>query len=70
MLREAEVIQKSIENNRKLPKKYLINNPLVDCEYSYQTKLASMDDATAKDILKKPVSPVVKDFSVWFRVRI
>lgn len=53
MFREAEVIQKSIENNRKLPKKYRINNPLVDCEYSYQTKLASMDDNTAKEILKK-----------------
>ena len=53
LFNEAEVIQKSIENNRKLPKKYRINNPLVDCEYSYQTKLASMNDDTAKEILKK-----------------
>jgi transposase len=50
---EAEVIQRSIENNRGLPKKYRITNPLVDCEYSYQTKLASLSESEAKTILKK-----------------
>jgi transposase len=53
LFKEAEEIQKTIEANRNLPKRYRINNPLVDVEYSYQTKLASMDEETAKQILKK-----------------
>ncbi len=50
---EAEKIQRCIDNNRKLPKKYRINNPLIECEYSYQTKLASLSESEAKAILKK-----------------
>jgi transposase len=50
---EAEVIQQSIENNRGLPKRYRINNPLIECEYSYQTKLASLSESEAKAILKE-----------------
>jgi transposase len=53
LLDEAEKIQLCIENNRGLPKKYRINNPLVECEYSYQTKLASLSESEAKAILKK-----------------
>jgi transposase len=53
LLEEAEEIQQCIENNRGLPKRYRINNPLVDCEYSYQTKLASLSDEEARAILKK-----------------
>jgi len=53
LLSEAEEIQKSIENNRGLPKRYRINNPLIDCEYSYQTKLASLSNKEARAILKK-----------------
>ena len=50
---EAEAIQKSLESKRGLPKKYRISNPLVDCEYTYQTKLDQMDEQRAKEILKK-----------------
>jgi len=50
---EAETIQKSLESNRGLPKRYRIVNPLVDCEYSYQTKLGMLDESQAKEILKK-----------------
>lgn len=53
LFEEAEVIQKSIDNNRGLPKRYRINNPLVDVEYSYQTKLKSLSRTKAKNILKK-----------------
>ena len=53
LLSEAEEIQKSIESNRGLPKRYRINNPLVDCEYSYQTKLTSLSDEEARAILKE-----------------
>ncbi|MDY6865764.1 MAG: transposase [Halobacteriota archaeon] len=44
LFNEAEGIEQSIKNNRGLPKRYRINNPLVDCEYLYQTKLASLSD--------------------------
>jgi transposase len=53
LLNEAEMIQHSIENNRGLPKRYRINNPLVDCEYSYQTKLATLRCEEARAILKE-----------------
>jgi transposase len=53
LLSEAEEIQRCIESNRGLPKRYRINNPLVDCEYSYQTKLASLSEKEARAILKK-----------------
>lgn len=50
---EAKDIQKSIDDNKGLPKRFTINNPLIDCVYSYQTKLTSMSEEEAKDILKK-----------------
>tara|TARA_B100000315_G_scaffold233160_1_gene246073 strand:- start:89 stop:1498 length:1410 start_codon:yes stop_codon:yes gene_type:complete len=50
---EAESIQKSIDNNRGLPKRYRINNPLIDCTYSYQTRLSELSKEEAKKILKK-----------------
>ncbi len=53
MLQEAKDIQESIENNRGLPKRFKINNPLIECEYSYQTRLTSMSDEEAQAILKK-----------------
>jgi len=53
LFKEAKSIQKSIDNNRGLPKRYKINNPLVDIEYSYQTKLKSLSRTKAKKILKK-----------------
>ncbi len=53
LFREAEKIQQSIENKRGLPKQYRINNPLVECKYSYQTKLRLFSEDEAKAILKK-----------------
>jgi len=53
LFKEAESIQSTIERNRKLPKRYRINNPLIDCEYSYQTKLGLLSEKQAKEILKK-----------------
>lgn len=50
---EAIAIERSIENNRGLPKRYRINNPLVDCEYSYQTKLSMLSEQEAKRLLKQ-----------------
>ncbi|MDY6857683.1 MAG: IS1634 family transposase, partial [Thermodesulfobacteriota bacterium] len=53
LFNEAEAIEQSIKNNRGLPKRYRINNPLIDCEYSYQTKLASLSDEEARAILRE-----------------
>lgn len=53
LFHEAEELQKTLEANRNLPKRYRINNPLIEVQYSYQTKLASMDSDKAKAILKK-----------------
>ena len=53
LLNEATEIQKCIEKNKGLPKRYRINNPLIDCEYSYQTKLALLSEEEARTILKK-----------------
>jgi len=51
-LLEAKEIQKSIENSRKLPKKFQIKNALVDVKYSYQTKLSKMSEKDALELLK------------------
>lgn len=53
LFEEAEEIQRSIDNNRQLPKKYRINNPLVTCKYSYQTRLSSVSEQEARKILKE-----------------
>jgi len=51
--KEAKEIQESIQNKRKLPKKYLINNPLIDMKLSIQTKLPYLSESEALDIVKK-----------------
>ena len=51
--KEAEEIQRQLDNNRGIPKRYQINNPLIDCEYSYQTRLEALGEEEAKAILKK-----------------
>jgi len=51
--KEAKEIQQSIENKKKLPKRYLINNPLIDVKFSIQTKLPSLSEFEALEIVKK-----------------
>ena len=51
--KEAQEIQRSIDLNKKIPKKYQINNPLVDMKYSVQTKLPFLSDEEAFDQVKK-----------------
>ena len=55
MLEEAKEIQKSIEGNKKLPKKFRINNKLIDIHYSYQTKLIEMSEEEALEFLRKEI---------------
>ena len=51
--REAQEIQQSIDLNKKLPKKYQVNNPLVDMKYSVQTKLPFLSEEEAFEQVKK-----------------
>jgi transposase len=51
--REAKEIQQSLDRNRQLPKRFRINNPLVDVTYSYQTKLSSLTEEEALAVVQK-----------------
>jgi len=51
--REAQEIQRSIDLNKKLPKKYQLNNPLVDMKFSIQTKLPFLSEDEAFEQVKK-----------------
>jgi transposase len=53
MYEQARAIQDSIENNRGLPRRYRINNVLVDIEYSFQTKLDELSEEEALRLLNK-----------------
>lgn len=55
MLNEAIEIQKSIDTNRTLPKKFQIKNKLVDVKYNYQTKLNEINEEDALRYLEKEV---------------
>ena len=47
---EAKDIQQSINKNKSMPKRFMLNNPLVDITYSYQTKLTMLTDEQAKTL--------------------
>lgn len=51
-LDEAKDIQQSLNKNKSLPKRFMLNNPLVDITYSYQTKLATLTDQEAKKLVE------------------
>jgi transposase len=53
LFEEAQLLQDCIDRDRVLPKRYRINNPLVECKYYYQTKLKTMNEEAAKEILRK-----------------
>ena len=52
-IEEAKEIQQSIDKNKKLPKKFRINNVLVDVVYSLQTKLTDLDEEEAIKLLEE-----------------
>lgn len=53
MYDQAKAIQDSIDSGRGLPKRFRINNELVDVEYSYQTKLQKISKKEAMDIVER-----------------
>jgi transposase len=54
-LQEAKEIQNSIDKNKQLPKKFRINNVLIDVTYSYQTKLEELDEEEALKLVESTV---------------
>jgi transposase len=48
---EARSIQNSLDKKKNLPKRFCIDNPLVDVRYDYQTKLVGMTEEEAKRLL-------------------
>lgn len=52
-LKEAKEIQKSLDKSKQLPKRFRINNPLVDVKYSYQTKLTFLTEEEALRVVQK-----------------
>lgn len=52
-LAEAKEIQSCIDRNKKLPKKFRINNELIDITYSYQTKLHELTEQEALALVEK-----------------
>jgi len=52
-MQEAKEIQESIDKNKKLPKRFRINNVLVDVSYSLQTKLMELEEGEAIRLLEE-----------------
>ena len=52
---EAKEIQHSIDKNKQLPKRFRLNNPLVDVKYYYQTKLTSLTEEEALKVVQRAV---------------
>jgi transposase len=51
-LKEAKEIQKAVIKNKKLPKKFRVNNELIEIDYSFRTKLEELSDEEAIELLK------------------
>ena len=51
-LQEAKEIQKAIEKKKELPKKFRVNNELIEINYSFTTKLDEMSEEEAIEFLK------------------
>ena len=54
-LQEAKEIQEIIVKNKKLPKKFRINNELIEIDYSFRTKLFELSDEEAIQLLKSSI---------------
>lgn len=50
---EAKEIQSALSRGRPLPKRFMINNPLVDIKYTYQTKLSELTEKQARKLVQE-----------------
>ncbi|MBU1421682.1 MAG: IS1634 family transposase [Bacteroidetes bacterium] len=51
-LAEAKEIQQALTKGKSLPKRFLLNNPLVKVTYTYQTMLSELTDNQAKKLVQ------------------
>jgi len=51
-LTEAKAIQSALGKGKPLPARFLLNNPLVDITYTYQTKLKDLTDEQARKLVQ------------------
>ncbi|MBI4981457.1 transposase [Candidatus Woesearchaeota archaeon] len=51
-LTEAKEIQSALGKGKPLPARFLLNNPLVDITYSYQTKLKDLTEEQARKLVQ------------------
>ena len=51
-LDEAKEIQKALNKGKPLPKRFLLNNPLVKITYTYQTRLSELTEDQAKKLVQ------------------
>ena len=51
-LEEAKEIQQALTKGRTLPKRFLLNNPLVRVTYTYQTRLSELSDDQARKLVQ------------------
>ena len=51
-LTEAKEIQSALGKGKPLPARFLLNNPLVDITYTYQTKLKDLTDEQARKLVQ------------------
>jgi len=54
-IKEAQAIQESIDKNKKLPKRFRIDNMLIDVDYSIQTKLVELSEDDARELLEDKI---------------
>lgn len=54
-LAEAKEIQKGLSKGKSLPKRFTLNNPLVDIKYTYQTKLTQLNEEQAKKLVQDAI---------------
>jgi transposase len=52
-LKEAKEIQHAIAKGKSLPKRFLLNNPLVKITYTYQTRLSELTEVQAKKLVQE-----------------
>ena len=51
-LDEAKEIQKALNKGKPLPRRFLLNNPLVKITYTYQTRLSELTESQAKKLVQ------------------
>src|SRR3989344_4488606 len=51
-LDEAKEIQKALNKGKSLPKRFMLNNPLVKITYTYQTRLSELTEDQAKKLVQ------------------